>query len=92
MASHTSRRTTLKVLWGTLQAYCISRYLEPKGKVLRGDSYLGSWCKECYPVGGLLGKGWCQSLHTFIVHRRRHPDKVLKAFGSSLRSSIIGYS
>ena len=40
--------------------------------------YLQAWFKGCSPVGGLLEKSWCQSLHNFIVHCRRHPHKLLK--------------
>ena len=35
--------------------------------------HLQVWFKGCSPVGGLLDKGWCRSLHNFIVHCRRHP-------------------
>ena len=40
--------------------------------------HLQAWFKGCSPVGGLLDKGWCQSLNTFIVHCRRHPHKPRK--------------
>ncbi|KAH3838397.1 hypothetical protein DPMN_111806 [Dreissena polymorpha] len=32
----------------------------------------------CFSLRGLLGKGWCQSLHNLIVNRRERPHKVLK--------------
>ena len=40
--------------------------------------HLQAWFKGCSPVGGLLNKGWCRSLHNFIVHCRRHPHKPRK--------------
>ena len=40
--------------------------------------HLQAWFKGCSPAGGLLDKGWCQSLHNFIVHCRRHPHKPRK--------------
>ncbi|KAH3812636.1 hypothetical protein DPMN_141072 [Dreissena polymorpha] len=65
------------VLWGTIlhltllgtKARCLSvtATLRPGGA--RGTSQL---------TAGLHGKGWCQSLHTVIVIRRRHPHEVLK--------------
>ena len=40
--------------------------------------HLQAWFKGCSPVGGLLDKGCCQSLHNFIVHCRWHPHKPRK--------------
>lgn len=49
-----------------------------RSKVPQGDSNLEAWFKMCSPFGGTFDKGWCPSLHNFTVHRRRHPQKVLK--------------
>ena len=40
--------------------------------------HLQAWFKGCSPVVGLHDKGWCQSLHNFIVHCRGHPHKPRK--------------
>ena len=40
--------------------------------------HIQPWFKGCSPVGGLLDKGWCQSLHNVIVHCKRHPHKPRK--------------
>lgn len=52
--------------------------LGARSKVPQGEGNLQAWIKGCSPVGGLLGKGWCQSLHNFIEHGRWHSHEVLE--------------